>query len=227
MIQDCFKIVAGMSEFVKKCKALTSYTHHSALGNTLLKNESEKDNKKYTKLITPVETRCNSICMCLDSVFCNKDDIQSLSTLHQDFQDRCPKIREFEMNEGAAAVLTQVQNLSELLSADLEPTSIYVLPKGYDLQEFLKTFRSKSSNKGKGKMLVVELEKSLKKRFPNCGADEIVYYVGNFWDARFKGLHLKQLGHCYDKTVRFLQDQVTEHEHNQGVSSEGSNDYSL
>ncbi len=102
----------------------------------MLEDECNKLIVQYTNPVTPVVTRWNSECMCLESCFKNKNVIIKLSEFH----DLAPNPRGWDLIEEGITVLGKFKVASELWRGVKNPSLHTVIPVLFYLCGHLKTF---------------------------------------------------------------------------------------
>ena len=106
---------------------------------------------------------------------------------------------------------TVPKQLSEELSAENEPTICKVVPRLYNLSQYLHGIVSKGRNPVSIKFSAI-LIKLLEERFPKCGSDNYFYAAATILHPFYQGMALYDLGTQHSTMERFIKDndQVTE-----------------
>ena len=143
VIQDSISFIPKVEATVRHFKTLSSKCHKSTLCEEkiqkeidALNEESESSTINYRKIIAPVPTRWNSLCMILKSVISlRKTEIirEFRGKDKADLAKVIPDEEDFNLIEDTLPTLTNFKIKSESLSADLEPTLHLVVQNLFSL----------------------------------------------------------------------------------------------
>ncbi len=131
----------GLQAAVTAFTKLSSNTHKSTLYQQRIKkecgdlNKSNPNSVKYVQIITPVETRWNSILMMMRSICQLRPALENIRDDDRAKPD-CPKLMEiipteeqFNLVETIIPILTKFETLSDFMSGDKYPTVCHVISK--------------------------------------------------------------------------------------------------
>ena len=121
-VGDTFKNVDGMSNVLKKTKALAKLTHDSCKALEELKKEAKKEKVPFRKLKNPPNTRWSGRLDNLKSVLHLKTPIKTLCEVKEKWEDLELTKNEWKQVEGAVKVLEPVKAFIKELEAEKEPT---------------------------------------------------------------------------------------------------------
>ena len=189
-VGDTFKNVDGMSNVLKKTKALAKLTHDSCKALEELKKEAKKEKVPFRKLKNPPNTRWSGRLDNLKSVLHLKTPIKTLCEVKEKWEDLELTKNEWKQVEGAVKVLEPVKAFIKELEAEKEPTMHKTIAELYKIHHVLKTFIDNKNNCGFGIGFARELKKQIESRFPNKGAESMERRQANYLAPQFRGAHL-------------------------------------
>ena len=144
VINSSIKKVLAINDAVIKFKILAMATHRSTLAsqriekacsdiNTLAR--TAKEQCPYVMIHNPVDTRWNSLLMCIRSVCKLKPALLAIKNNLADQADHpalyaaIPTEEMFDLLDKTIPILSQFEAVSEFFSADSHPTICFVIPK--------------------------------------------------------------------------------------------------
>ena len=189
-VGDTFKNVEGMSNVLKKTKALAKLTHDSVKALEELKQEAKREKLSFRKLKNPPNTRWSGRLDNLKSIQHLKAPIKNLCEENEKWSDLELTKNEWKQVEGAVKVLEPVKHFIKELEAEKEPTMQKTIAELFKVHHVLKTFINNINNCGFGIGFARELKKQIEKRFPNKGADSKERRQANYLTPQYRGAHL-------------------------------------
>ena len=99
----------------------------------------------FAKIITPVETRWNSLLMMIRSIIHLQIPLESIKENPRDIKenpklvDAIPDREDFEILKNIVPILAKFESISQTLSADKNPTICLVVPKLHFINKFLQS----------------------------------------------------------------------------------------
>ena len=195
VIRDCLRHVDYINDILRKCQDLSNLTHRSAKQQEKIRamcvqvqeDVEQTHSWPYRKIITPNETRWDSMFMCIESIVALEEPLLQLKQADRDFHDCVPTEEEFlSMNE-LVGMLKHFHTSTQALCAEEKPTAQLVIVLLYDMGVAL---RMKSEN-GTCEHIRAWAEKAYKeldRRFPNFGCEVKVWAMGHFFDPYYKGM---------------------------------------
>ena len=99
----------------------------------------------FAKIITPVETRWNSLLMMIRSIIHLQIPLESIKENPRDIKenpklvDAIPDPEDFEILKTIVPILAKFESISQTLSADKNPTICLVVPKLHFINKFLQS----------------------------------------------------------------------------------------
>ena len=148
--------VDAIKSAVNKFKKLSAATHKSSLNIQRIKRacgdlERSADGPKvsFAKIISPVETRWNSLLMMIRSILHLQIPLEAIKESPNAAKDypklgaAIPETEDFEVLAKIVPVLSKFENISQTLSSDLQPTLPYVIPKIHFLHNHLFSIKVK------------------------------------------------------------------------------------
>jgi len=171
---------------------------------------------KYRKIIAPVVTRWNSSYFMLDSIMKLREPLESIRDYPGldpgNVAELIPTSEEFDVFDELLPFMEKVAQLSATLSADSYPTIHLVVDELYKLKLFLDDQLALDGSEA-AFAFFVEVKKEMDKRFPKCGAGNMVYAIGHLLNPFYKGGALKiQEIDLFDKAKQFMFDSYTGHQ---------------
>ena len=200
VIQDSISSVPQVEATIRHFKALSSKCHKSTLCEDRIQKEIDALNAEsgsaainYRKIITPVPTRWNSLCMMLESVISMRKALESIRDFpgkdKADLAKVIPDEEDFDLMEEILPTLTNFKITSESLSADLQPTLHLVVQSLFSL-DFDMEKTTSSMDESVAKSFILSLRENLKKRFPDFGTTSMAYAVGSLLHPFYRGAPL-------------------------------------
>jgi len=172
---------------VQKCKQLAACTHKSSKTCTLLRQVCQEVSVDYAKIIQPVKTRWNSMCMTMRSILRLKPALLKIvnegdrdSDIVKKLVKATPSEPQFQILEALVPKLEIIRSMSERLTSDKKP-SIHLVMMSLVTMNTLVT-----SNNAANKFLS-EFKSYLNDKIPNCGRENELWCIGSFLHPRFKG----------------------------------------
>ena len=111
----------------------------------------------------------------------------------------------YSLNTGFQYKYTAPTQLSEELSAEVEPTIYKVVPRLYNLSQFLHGIRVKGTNQVSKRFAAI-LIKLLEERFPKCGSENYYYAAATILHPFYQGMALYDLGTQHSTMERFVKE---------------------
>ena len=194
-VGDTFKKVEGMTNVLKKTKALAKFTNQSSVALDELKKEAAKEKIPFRKLKNPPETRWSGRFENLNSVLHLKRAIKTLCDEKSSWEDHFLTLTEWKLIDGAVRCLKPVKKMIKALEAEKEPTVDKVIAQLFNLQTSLRDFINNPTNCGYGIGFARVLKAQVEARFPDKGTDRVERRMANYLSPQFRGAHLDM----YDK----------------------------
>jgi hypothetical protein len=184
----------------------------------------------FTKIIQPIETRWNSITMCVQSILKIRSPLLALKEENSpELADKIPNKKQFESLEEVAKPMMYIKEFSDMLQSESKPMMHMVTFILMQLGSMSKSKKFETASKTT-KSFVHAFQDNLNKRIRDFGRKVKVYNVGNFIHPSFKGVLLKKGGsEAYEETIKYIKSlyEVPEERAGQGsvdmfVSSQGT-----
>jgi len=210
IVLSSIKAVPEIFEALDSFKKLASRTHKSSLDQQRIRKECQKVSNDdsnpfpvtYCKIITPVDTRWNSILMMMRSILSLRPALEKIKSDQSTNSDKTPATdkklqqaiptqEEFDLIESIVKPLSKVESMSESLSSDQSVTITQVLPKIHNVYLSLSSMVAKEPSEDTKKFAKVMLNQ-FEERFPRCGTENFLYGVGNLLHPFFKGIICKE-----------------------------------
>ena len=168
----------------------------------------------YIKIVQPVETRWNSVTMCINSIVKIRQPLVALKEEgNPDLVDKIPSKKQFDSFEELLKPMMFIKEVSDKLQTDKKPMLHMVI---FFLMSLCNMSRSKQfqSTSTTTKTFVQAFEENLSKRIKNWGRGVSQYCLGNFLHPSFRGSLLKKSGgeDSYDRTIEYIKKLYEEPE---------------
>ena len=192
---DTYKVVEGMTNVLKKSRALSKFTHQSNVALEELKKEAAKEGVPFRKLKNPPDTRWSGRYDNLVSVFHLRKPIKNLCEDNDGWAEHTLSRSEWKLLEGAVTCLKPVKMMIKALEGEKEPTINKVISEIFKVQTILRNFINTPGNCGYGIGFAKELKAQIEKRFPDKGTDRVQRRMANYLSPDIRGAHIDK----YDK----------------------------
>lgn len=177
----------AIQSVVQKCKMLAACTHKSSKTCTLLRQVCQEVSVDYAKIIQPVKTRWNSMCLTMRSIVRLKPALLKIvsegdrdSDVVRRLVKATPSESQFQVLEALVPKLEVIRSLSERLTADKRPSIHLVLMS-------LVTMNTLVTNNTAANNFLTHFKAYLNEKLPNCGRENELWCIGAFLHPRFKG----------------------------------------
>lgn len=208
-LQDCLnqEEIKPTMDIIRR---LAKATHQSTIRTNLIREECQKQDVSFIKIIQPVVTRWSSMVMCLQSVLKIAPVLKALRD-HRDFStDKgrlIPSNKEFDLLQGLLGPLEFIMDIQTQLQADLTPTAQKYIPSLFHLclMTESKMYRESSSIT---QTVVAAFENGIKQRVQNFGKVSQNFCLANLLHPSLKGKHLKLRDgkdESFQKTLDFVR----------------------
>ena len=197
-VKDCFKNTPGMSDVVKKCKAIGKFMHQSTEATKKVKKQAAKDKIVFKKVANPPNTRWSGHFDNLASVLYLKNTLTNLMATHNEWAVHELSVGDWKLIEGAVELLKPVRDTVKALEAEKEPTMHRVIERVYSMKAEIDAFISEPSNNRYGVGFARELKKQINTRFPDTGSRNKWRCIANYLAPQYKGIHLEAIGKLDD-----------------------------
>ena len=177
---------------VNKFKKLSTATHKSSLNIQRIKKacgdlEKSADGPKvsFAKIITPVETRWNSVLMMIRSILHLQLPLEAIKESpnaakeYPKLVEAIPDPEDFEVLSKIVPVLSKFESISQTLSSDQHPSLPYVIPKIHFLHNHLfsiKVKRDSHEDKPLNDLVKVEIIYILKRYYYSTLIGYFIYF---------------------------------------------------
>ena len=230
-VKDCFKNTQGMSEVVKKCKAIGKFMHQSTEATKKVKNQAIKDKIVFKKVANPPNTRWSGHFDNLASVLHLKKPLTNILATYDEWAEHELTVSDWKLIEGAVELLKPVKDTVKAFEAEKEPTMHRVIERIYSMKSQIDAFIGKPSNNRYGIGFARELKKQIEVRFPDTGSQNKLRCFANFLAPQYKGIHLEAIGkldttkdNIKREVNRFNIDMEEESELNEGFIEDDAED---
>ena len=193
-IGDTFKNIRGMSDVLRKARALAKLTHQSNVALEELKKEAFKEKLPFRKLKNPPDTRWSGRLDNMISVLHLKKAIKNLCNEKESWEDHSLTSTDWKLLEGAVKCLKPVKKMVKTLEGEKEPTIDKVIAQIFNVHTALREFINNTSNCGYGIGFARELKKQVEHRFPDKGTDRVQRRIANYLSPNYRGAHLDMYG---------------------------------
>jgi hypothetical protein len=222
IVNASIKAIPEVRDAIESFKKLASRTHKSSLDQQRIRRECDRVSKDdsnpvpvtFCKIITPVETRWNSILMMCRSILSLRPALENIKEDHSKstdlrLQSAIPEPEEFDLIGSIIKPLAKVEAMSEVLSGDQYVTLPLVIPRLHSISLTLHSMVAKDgpATKKFAQCMLEEFEL----RFPKCGTENFLYGVGNLLHPFFRGLIIKEFG-SYPKIIKQFFEENEEKE---------------
>jgi hypothetical protein len=170
--------------------------------------------ENFVKIIAPVCTRWNSICMMLESIVRMKRVLINVREKRiNDLHTLIPEDSDFIVYEAVLPVLQMIRKQSELLSAEVTPTCHLGIPALFYIRDkVLNVIASPPQEATQDMQTAIrttmeELRDQIEERFPNCGTENRLMCTGHLLHPYYRGSILKK----YDKFNETVEVMVNDH----------------
>jgi hypothetical protein len=217
VVNKSMEKTSGLQAAVAAFTKLSSNTHKSTLYQQRIKkecgdlNKSNPNSVKYIQIITPVDTRWNSILMMMRSICQLKPALENIREDDRAKPD-CPKLMEiipseeqFTLIETIIPILNKFETLSDFMSGDKYPTVCHVISKLSFLINYLVSVMVKKCGTPAGE-ISEHMVKDLEDRFPKGGCLEKAYAYTQLLHPCFRGNVLSDHGLLKSTMEMFVID---------------------
>ena len=191
-VKDGVKNSTSVTNVLKKTKAIAQYVNKSTIAVSDLKRACDKVQIKFKKPVNPPNTRWCGFFRNLDSIFYLKPAILHLCSECVNWEEHSLSVSEWSLVESISYLLKFFSETVLIFESESVPTLHEVIARIYSLNERLSSFLESSSNI-LAKKFAKELQKGLKKRFPNYGSENSFRRMANYLSPQYKGMHLLEL----------------------------------
>ena len=191
----------SVGRVLDKCHEVSNLVRRSEQNRDALKSACRATGTSFALPRKPIETRWNAIYDNVLSVIRIQDALQLLSSKDtgDTWSEVVPSQREFEVAKAVTKCLVQMKIATKCWEGDKKSTLHEVVKQLWNIKSALEE-ESRSSRYVK--MFARNLKKNVEMRFKDCGTQNKLFAMANFFDPDMRGLILKEYNGVYERTVQ-------------------------